>query len=98
MTAQDWPSGWLIMMMVPDCVKSAYGPFTDKFEIGRSSGSDTDLGKDFVAFGAMKNVDAGARTLGLGSRLSCVCGIGATKSILWTNVIDLYEGKHTNIW
>lgn len=73
------------MTMVPGLVKSAYGPGADKFDLEKSLDDDTGLGKDGVALGAIRNVDAGAMIfLNSGLRTSDVCGIGATKSILCT--------------
>lgn len=77
-TAQDWPGGWLITTIVPFSAKSAYGLESGRFEAGAFAGSAVGLGKDLVALGAMRNVDAGARTFfSSGFGTLAVWGIGS---------------------
>ena len=58
--------------IVPRDVRSEYGVASGKFEGGGSSGKGDVSGKDFEAFGIMRNVEAGATTfvvldLGIGA-------------------------------
>lgn len=54
--------------IVPLSAKSAYGLASGRLEAGMFLGVGAGLGKDFVAFGTMRKVDAGA-TIFLGTGL-----------------------------
>ena len=64
--------------MVPASAESAYGLESGRFEAGAFAGSAVGLGKDFVALGAIRNVEAGARTFfSSGFGMLAVWGIGS---------------------
>jgi hypothetical protein len=84
---------------VPGCVRSAYGPGADTLDLGKSLDSGIGWVKDGVAFGAMRNVEAGAMIfLSSGLRCSDVRGMGATRSITLAIGTSLHGGGHTDVW